>query len=75
MATKKNLTTDVKRRMICDAIVITERVHRNIEHLVGVPLANFNYDAVLEYIRDLNKEYKYQNGEDYHPVYRTKYKK
>jgi hypothetical protein len=74
MAVKQNLTTEVKKRMIADAIVISHIMNLNIMKFSGVPVSKFDYATVLKYIQSVNELYKKEFGEDFNPPYGTKYK-
>lgn len=61
----KKLTTEMKRLMLIDAINLSYKTGNLNLVLVGRPLSYYNFDKVLELIKELNQENIDQGGDDF----------
>ena len=58
-----------KKQMLIDAINLSYKAGSNATHLVGQPLSYYNFDAVLELIKELNNDNIEQGGDDFFEYY------
>lgn len=65
VAISKSYTLTQKRRMLVDVIELCYKTGTNATIFVGHSLAYYNFDKVLELIKELSQEVIDQGGDDF----------
>lgn len=68
----KDYTTSQKRRMLVDAVNLCYKTGTDASAFVGRPLSFYNFNKVLELIKEMNEENIQQGGDDFFE-YQTNY--